>query len=324
VYALRFDLRTPDPDRAQDLYEAAVEMAAWGEQNGCVAVTLSEHHASDDGYLPSPMLVAAAMAARTSTLLINLSALILPFQDPVRLAEDMAVLHRLSRGRVSYVLGLGYRPEEYRLHGVPWEARGAYFEQQLEALLAALRSDAVTPSEPGVLAALSCGGRSAAAARRAGRLGLGFMAQANDPSLAEVHRSAALEAGVAPGPVFFPPADLPLTLFVADDVDAAWDEIGSYLLHDATTYAAWNAGDTETASLSRATTLAELRAEEGSHRIVDVPTAVELARTHGMLALHPLCGGIPPEVAWPYVERVVRDVLPAAAAPASSTSGVTA
>ncbi len=48
-----------------DLYEAALDMAEWAEQQGCLAVVISEHHASEDGYLPSPLVMAAAMAART-------------------------------------------------------------------------------------------------------------------------------------------------------------------------------------------------------------------------------------------------------------------
>ncbi|HMG40830.1 MAG TPA: LLM class flavin-dependent oxidoreductase [Acidimicrobiales bacterium] len=321
MYALRFDLRTPDHSRAAASYAAALDMAAWGERNGCVAVTVSEHHGSADGYLPSPLLVAAAIAARTSSLRIRVAALLLPLHDPVRVAEDIAVLDRISGGRVSYVMGLGYRREEYDLYGVPWEGRGERFEEHLGVLLTALRDGAVdvagrrgdvTPPVDDATRLVACGGRTKRAARRAARLGLDFVAQTHDVSLEEAYRSAAAEHGVEPGTVVLPSGDTPYALFVADDVDRAWAELGPHLLHDATTYASWNPGD-RTLSLSPASTVDELRDAGGSHRIVDVAGAVELLRRDGYLALHPLCGGIPPDVAWPYVERVATEVLPAVA-----------
>ena len=66
MFSMRFDMRAPDTGApAKELYAAALDMAEWGEQNGCVAATLCEHHSSDDGYLPSPLIMASAMAART-------------------------------------------------------------------------------------------------------------------------------------------------------------------------------------------------------------------------------------------------------------------
>lgn len=107
-----------------------------------------------------------------------------------------------------------------------------------------------------------------------------------------------------------PPAGMPTTVFVADDVERAWEEIGPHLLHDAQAYAAWNEGDSTTVSLSFARTVDELRAEQGSHRILSVDEAVEQVRGAGMLQLHPLVGGLPPEVAWRHLRLVVDEVLP--------------
>src|SRR4051812_20174952 len=106
---MRFDMRAPEGGAATDeLYAAALDMAAWGEEHGAVAAVLSEHHASDDGYLPSPIVLAAAIAARTTTLPISVAALLVPLHDPVRLAEDMAVVDVMTRGRGADVAGLGY------------------------------------------------------------------------------------------------------------------------------------------------------------------------------------------------------------------------
>ena len=110
MYTMRFDLRVPGMTPAQiaSQYETAIEMAEWAEGKGCAAVMVSEHHASPDGYLPSPLVLAGAIAARTTTVPIMVAALLVPLHDPVRLAEDMAVLDVVSRGRVAYVAGLGY------------------------------------------------------------------------------------------------------------------------------------------------------------------------------------------------------------------------
>src|SRR5690242_5697159 len=104
---MRFDLRAPQPGAAPaDLYAAAVDMCAWGDARGCAAVVVCEHHASPDGYLPAPLLFASAIAARTERVPILIAAVLLPFRDPVRLAEEMNVLDILSRGRVGYVLAV--------------------------------------------------------------------------------------------------------------------------------------------------------------------------------------------------------------------------
>ncbi len=142
MFSMRFDMRAPDGVATMPgLYEAAIEMAAWAEDRGGVAAVISEHHASPDGYIPSPLLLASAMAARTQHLPITIAAALMPFYDPIRLAEDMAVLDIMSKGRVSYVMALGYRPEEFELFGVDWTQRGAVAEQKLGVLLQAVTGE---------------------------------------------------------------------------------------------------------------------------------------------------------------------------------------
>ena len=66
MFLMRFDMRAPDFGASTtELYAAALEMAAWADRLGCVSIAVSEHHGSPDGYLPSPLTMAAAMAART-------------------------------------------------------------------------------------------------------------------------------------------------------------------------------------------------------------------------------------------------------------------
>lgn len=319
MYVMRFDLRSGDGPSGADLYRAVLDMAEWGDGHGCVAVVLSEHHSAEDGYLPSPLMMAAAVAGRTSSLAIMIAAAVLPFYDPVRLAEDLIVLDHLSTGRVSVVLGLGYRPEEFDLYGIRHADRARAVEDRLPVLLSALREGRVddgsrrgevrprpfTPGGP----PLAYGGSSAAAARRAARFGLDLFAQTDDESLRQAYVEEARRRGREPGNVTLPSPSTPHAVFVADDVDQAWEELGPYLLRDAVAYASWNEGDTRTASLSRSSTVEGLRAEEASHRILAVDDARALVGELGYLTLHPLCGGIPPEIAWPYLTRAAEEVL---------------
>ncbi len=134
-------------------------------------------------------------------------------------------------------------------------------------------------------------------------------ARPTGPVVEEAYRQAALEAGYEPGLCVLPDPTAPLIVFVHDDVDAGWREVGPSMLVDATRYWEWNeaAGTAEgTASLSRGSTVDAFRAENGAHRVVTTEEAVRLVRAHGPLGLHPLCGGLDPEVAWPYLRRAVE------------------
>jgi alkanesulfonate monooxygenase SsuD/methylene tetrahydromethanopterin reductase-like flavin-dependent oxidoreductase (luciferase family) len=327
MFMMRFDLRAPGKDAQQraDLYQALLDMAAWADERGCASITISEHHASEDGYLPSPISVASAVAAVTKNTPITIAAALLALYEPVRLAEELIALDHLSRGRAVVILGLGYRPVEYDLHGVDFERRGQVVDEKLEALLTAMgdavageKMPRITPppySPNGPM--LAWGGGSKAAARRAGRNGLGFLAQTNLPGLREAYEEAARAAGHEPGMCMLPSPDMPSIVFVNDDVDAGWRDVGQAMLNDAIPYMEWNieAGTADfTASLSKGRTVEELRAENGAHRVVTVDQAADLIKTWGALALHPLCGGLDPAVAWPYLRRVVDEVLPAVGA----------
>jgi alkanesulfonate monooxygenase SsuD/methylene tetrahydromethanopterin reductase-like flavin-dependent oxidoreductase (luciferase family) len=320
MFLMRFGMRaaTTDPGARADLYRAALDMVEWAETRGCLSAVVSQHHASDDGYLPSPVPMAAAMAARTSTLPIIIGALLLALYEPVKVAEDLAVLDHLSRGRVSAVIGIGYRPEEFAMFGVDPRRRAAITEDRIHILrrlwlgeevdvdgrAAIVRPLPFTPGGP----PLAYGGGSEAAARRAGRLGMAFLAEKAMPELESVYRQAAQEAGVdAPGCIM-PEAGVPLTVFVADDPDRAWAELGQYLLVDAVGYGRWFAGRELSASVSRATTVEELRAEQGDYRIVTPEVAAQYVARGVPLGLQPLVGGVPPDVAWPYLEAAVAAV----------------
>jgi alkanesulfonate monooxygenase SsuD/methylene tetrahydromethanopterin reductase-like flavin-dependent oxidoreductase (luciferase family) len=319
---MRFAMRSGAgaPEERAELYDAAIEMCAWAESRGCVSAVLSQHHAVPDGYLPSPVPLAAAIAARTAQLPITVAALLLALYEPVKLAEDLAVVDLISHGRVSYVVGIGYRPEEFSMFGVDPRARGAVVEERIGLLKRLWAGDEVTIGGRSVVVTprpytaggpmVAYGGGSEAAARRAGRLGLFFMAETHDATLEAAYRAAGGEE--APG-CHFPPGGVPLTVFVADDPEHAWAEIGDYLLADATSYAAWNVGREGTASISRAPTVAALAAEKGAYQILTPAAARDLLRESGFpLNLQPLVGGLPPDLAWKYLETAAAVSAPAA------------
>jgi alkanesulfonate monooxygenase SsuD/methylene tetrahydromethanopterin reductase-like flavin-dependent oxidoreductase (luciferase family) len=317
MFTIRFDMRAPAIGApAPELYAAAPEMCAWAESRGAVAAVLCEHHGAEDGYLPSPLLLASAIAARTQQLLLNL-VVILPFYDPVRLAEDMSVLDQISAGRASYVFGIGYRAEEFEHFGVSLADRGRMADEKLALLRRVLAEDEVVhdgrrirvtprPHTPGG-PAMMWGGASLAAARRAGRNGLGLLANGDVPGMIEAYEAACRQHGHEPGFTMVPQRDTPTVCFVADDVDAAWDEIGRYLLHDALSYSEWNPDNQVSANISDAKTVDELR-RSPSHLILTVDEAAARMRNGEMLNLTPLCGGLPPELAWPYLRRAADAV----------------
>jgi alkanesulfonate monooxygenase SsuD/methylene tetrahydromethanopterin reductase-like flavin-dependent oxidoreductase (luciferase family) len=313
MFMMRFGMRSNTTDSAERaaMYGAALDMTAWAESRGCYAAVVSEHHGVDDGYLPSPVPLAAAIAARTSTMAINVAALLLSLYEPVKLAEDLAVVDLLSRGRVSYVIGIGYRDEEFDMFGVDRRSRGRLVEDRI-LLLRRLwageevefdgRCVRVTPlpfTAGGPM--LAYGGGSEVAARRAARLGMFFLAESRDSSIEAAYQAEAERTGVTPLGCAFPTADVPLTVFVADDPERAWAEIGEYLLVDAASYAKWNA-HRRTASVSFASTVEALQRERGEYQIITPDEAAAYLERGVPLALQPLVGGIPPDVAWRYLE----------------------
>ncbi len=317
MFTLRFDMRAPEAGiPIEDLYATALEMAAWAESRGAVVAVLSEHHATEDRHLPSPMLLAAAMAARTECLPILLAATVLPLYEPIRLAEDMAVLDIISRGRVAYVLGVGHRREEYDHFGLDFASRGSMADERLATLIGLLRgknetSESRSPISPSPTSGgpqLFIGGGSLAAARRAGRFGLGIIAQASPPGLIEAYQRACWEAGHEPAFVQLPVPGAATVMFVTDEVERAWAEIGSYLLHDAMTAASYRHGEASVASISTASTVDELRTDP-SYQVVLIEEAVELVRAGTILPLLPLCGGLPPAIAWSYLEWAAQAVV---------------
>jgi alkanesulfonate monooxygenase SsuD/methylene tetrahydromethanopterin reductase-like flavin-dependent oxidoreductase (luciferase family) len=310
LFILRFDLRNPafaDVDLT-DRYHAVLEMAEWAERHGGLAVSLSEHHGSDDGYLPSPLTMAAAIAARTSTIAIAVNALIAPFYDPLRLAEDVAVVDQLSRGRLSLTIAGGYAQHEFDMFGVAASERPARVRETVATLRAAwtgqpfeFRGRTVcvqpTPAQPGG-PKIALGGSSEGAARRAARIGDGFVP--SDPAYWAYYRDECLELGKPdPGPGL---GGDTAVVVLAEDPEAAWPVLGPYFVHESNAYGAWNA-DGGPGAYQTVDDVDDLRTN-GQYRILTPDEYADELRAAGddaFAALHPMVGGIPPTSAWEHL-----------------------
>ncbi|MGE3621069.1 MAG: LLM class flavin-dependent oxidoreductase [Acidimicrobiia bacterium] len=319
---LRYDLRAPEigaPPAA--LWAAAVEQCAWADRLGFDKVHIGEHHGAEDGYCPSPLVLAGAVAGRTSSLRIHLSALVAVLHHPLRLAEDMAVVDLLSGGRLDTTLGIGYRPHEYVMFGVDKRKRVPILEEIVEVLEKAWTGEPfdfrgttvrVTPTpvqKP--RPPLYIGGSTEASARRAARLGDGYIPAEGNPTLwptfeAECHR---LGRPVPPRPA---PRG-PLFLHVSDDPERDWPIVAPHLIYTTRSYREWaterGQGNTPYPELAG---VDDLKADP-SFAVVTPDECVELARSLGdfsELTMQPLMGGLDPDVAWAGLELFESAVLP--------------
>jgi alkanesulfonate monooxygenase SsuD/methylene tetrahydromethanopterin reductase-like flavin-dependent oxidoreductase (luciferase family) len=112
-----------------ELYRDHLEEAVLAEELGFDCVWVSEHHFSPDAWSLSPFTFLAAVAARTERVRLGTFVLLLPLHDPIRVAEDVAVLDNISNGRVDLGVGVGSSPREFATFGVPLEGRlGRTFE----------------------------------------------------------------------------------------------------------------------------------------------------------------------------------------------------
>jgi alkanesulfonate monooxygenase SsuD/methylene tetrahydromethanopterin reductase-like flavin-dependent oxidoreductase (luciferase family) len=135
TFGLWYDFRQKPPleDYAR-LYAECFEEIEEAERLGYAGVWLSEHHFVDDGYLPSPLVVAAALAARTERITIGTNVLLLPMHHPLRVAEDAAVAHLVSGGRFVLGVGQGYVQHEFEVLGFNRKHRPSLFEEGVQII----------------------------------------------------------------------------------------------------------------------------------------------------------------------------------------------
>jgi alkanesulfonate monooxygenase SsuD/methylene tetrahydromethanopterin reductase-like flavin-dependent oxidoreductase (luciferase family) len=276
------------------LYDETLEFVRAAEAAGIDYVWLSEHHFVDDGYCPSLMPVAAAIAAATTRIRIGTKVVLLPFHDPVRLAEDVAVVDVLSGGRLELGLAAGYRRAEFNGFAISPSERGARMREGLDVLVKALAGDPFThqgrfhrygevqivPPPIQRPIPLWLGGRTPAAIRRAAvyraNLALADFVLEHCEQDYNVYRAALEQEGCDPAE--FEVAAV-ATVFLDEDDERAWAMAGEHVLYQQNQYQQWfrEAGDRPSDDFALATSRDDLR--EGSILVGSPDRVLDRIRT---------------------------------------------
>jgi alkanesulfonate monooxygenase SsuD/methylene tetrahydromethanopterin reductase-like flavin-dependent oxidoreductase (luciferase family) len=308
---IQFDMRAPGwGTPTHELYAAAVEMAAFADRIGIDSIALMEHHGSEDGYLPQPFILAAAMAAVTRTIRLSLGAVILPLHDPVEVAEQIAIIDLISAGRVSVIFGAGYVPFEFAMFGKSMKDRAHSMDTGLETILRALRGERfeidgrpifirplpVQPPEEMILV----GGGVPAAARRAARLDVGFGPM--NAEVVDVYLEECRKLGREPRHYLRPVPGMPLSIHLCENPDEGWAAIERHVVHVISEYAKWadQEGDASNSPFKGMSDPAVLR-PAGIFAAWTPDQLVERARSmphNGSIRFQPLLGGLAPEEGW--------------------------
>lgn len=297
------------------LYRVVLDQARYADEHGFAAVTFPEHHGAEFGYLPSPRVMAAAVAGATSRIALSLAAVILPLHDVLRLAEDIAVLDLVSGGRVDLVLGAGYVPQEFAMAGADIDARAQAMEDGVATLRAAWTGEPfpyrggearVTPAPLRSPLPITLGGSSPGAARRAARIADGF--RPTTPDLWEPYRAECVALG-RPDPGEAPRSG-PFVFHIAEDPERAKAEVGPAIVRGANQYLELAA----VASGGPSMTVSSLDELElfGMVSIVDPAGAIEVCASlgDGTVVLQPRFGGIPVDAGWSSLELYATKVHP--------------
>jgi alkanesulfonate monooxygenase SsuD/methylene tetrahydromethanopterin reductase-like flavin-dependent oxidoreductase (luciferase family) len=253
TFGLWYDFRQPLPlDDYSRFYAECLEEIVAGEELGLSDVWLSEHHFVDDGYLPSPLVVAAAVAARTTRMGIGTNILLLPMHHPLRVAEDAAVVDLLSGGRFTLGVGQGYVQHEFEAFGFNRKNRPSLFEEGIRIIRQAWDEgrtgfegkrwtfdDLPFEPRPNRRLPIYAGAFVEPAIERAARLADGFLASAGGGAFGETYRKvrAALQRNGRGDEPF--PYLASGVAFVHEDAGRAREIVGPAIAYQRTRYAEW-------------------------------------------------------------------------------------
>jgi alkanesulfonate monooxygenase SsuD/methylene tetrahydromethanopterin reductase-like flavin-dependent oxidoreductase (luciferase family) len=324
-FGVAYDFRNPPNSGIANpkLYAQVLEQVAFADKLGFDLVWLTEHHFVDDGYLPSFVAVAGAIAARTSRVRISTDIALAPFHHPLRLAEDLAVLDNLSGGRMELGLGLAYAPHEFRAFGIPRPQRVSRTEEAIQILKQAwsdepvrfsgtrYRFDDVTvfpkPAQHGGIP-LWMAAQSEAGALRAARFGMHLLPQGTVGSTIEPWRREVSARGGDPAAYRI---GIIRSWLVTDDRERDWPAIRAAEIYRMQHYRNWamesrdNVGD-----------FADPTRIPQTYMIGNVESCAEqvarFIRTYGITDLVGWAAppGILPEKTNGNLEHFARDVIP--------------
>lgn len=121
------DLSDPQP------FRQTFDLVRIAEEEGYDTVTQGHHHFMM-GNLSDPLTYLAALAGITTKIRFSTTVFLLPFHNPLRVAEQIAMIDQLSGGRAGIGVGTGWRALEYEAYGVPFAERGARMEEALRIM----------------------------------------------------------------------------------------------------------------------------------------------------------------------------------------------
>jgi alkanesulfonate monooxygenase SsuD/methylene tetrahydromethanopterin reductase-like flavin-dependent oxidoreductase (luciferase family) len=133
---------------SRDRYAEVFQLADAAESSGLHALWIAEHHFQPGGLCPCPPILLAAAATRTHRLRLGALVSVLPFHNPIEVAEQYAMVDRLSGGRLNLGVGSGYIPLEFQGFGVDPQTKRERFDRALETLLGAFRGEPLTVPGP--------------------------------------------------------------------------------------------------------------------------------------------------------------------------------
>ena len=250
-YGVWYDFRNPQQWRApfETFYAERLNQIAEAETLGFNSCWLTEHHFCDDGYTPSPLVIASAIGARTQRMRLGTNLMLLPLHDPVRIAEDAATLSLLTGGRFDLGVGIGYRQMEFDQFQRKLSHRPSLVEEGIEILRRGWRGDAINFSgkrfevgdlritpKPETVPKILLGGMVEPAIHRAARVADGFLSTGGIGM--DVYNEALEKEGksIEDGNIM-----LGCWAVIAEDPEAEAARIGDHVLYQINEYIKWGA-----------------------------------------------------------------------------------
>ena len=316
-----FDLRKPKwaSQPTRETYAACVDMCEWGESLGFQAITLGEHHSMEDDYLASPIQMAGIIGGRTRKLQLRM-IILTPFYNPIRLAEDLAVLNLATNGRALPVLSAGYVPREFDMYGLRREDRVNIVLEAVEVCRKAWSGQpftyrgraiqAVTPV-PDPVPRLLMGASYRKMIRKAAELADGLSPA--EAKLYDLFRADRIELGKPdPGPF---PKQTPAFIHITDDPKKGWDIVGPHWLHPTQSYMklAADAGRIEVNDKFPIVSSVEDLKKSPGYRVMTPEQCLQMVEEMGddvQFHFNPMHGGLHPRHAWDSLRLFEKKVLP--------------
>jgi alkanesulfonate monooxygenase SsuD/methylene tetrahydromethanopterin reductase-like flavin-dependent oxidoreductase (luciferase family) len=314
------DMRAPDwGTKREDLFDAALDIAEWADRLGFDVLGFGEHHNSDDGYNPSPLILASAMAARTKQIRLRSAILLASCYDPVRLAEDISVLQILSHGRYELGLGFGYRRVEFAMYGHTFEGRFDHTMKVLEVLKTAWSGEAFEylgrPCQikplPDKAVPVMLGGVAPKVARAAAAHADGFLVPLFSNGAWKPYRDECLRLGHRdPGEY---PKQGPAFLWVSENPDRDREWLTPHIIHVLKSYSSWAQAEGTVSPYSVEDLSPETIWKNPAYQVLTPEQTLGLVNDLGdnsSLYLAPLFAGIDPDKGWEMLKLFERNVLP--------------